>query len=125
LTGTFKALIATEGASAASRFSATGANWVRLDGVAVAASPEDFLGGRWLAPLGVQPGGAHVDSPVWFGANDLVTPGTAASTCTSWTVLDTSLPAVGSSASAGPLAFRNDTLGDTCSGGGLLYCVEP
>jgi hypothetical protein len=55
LSGTFKALLAMTSQSAISRvpFSLTGPNWVRLDGVPLAALPLALAAGQIDAPLNV------------------------------------------------------------------------
>lgn len=121
---TFKALLATDGASAASRFNSQGANWVRLDGVPVASTPSDFLAGAWRAPIHVRLGGAYARVPVLVGAADINAPGTAASTCNSWTVVNATTPTMGISSAVPPRAFTNPTYMQRCDDGGRLYCVE-
>ena len=126
LTGTFHALLATETASAASRFSAAGANWTRLDGVAIAATPGDFLAGNWIAPIDLQPDGVtHVRAGVLFGASDPTQVGTTASTCASWTVTTGAMvPSQGDSSSIAT-GFLDPAFAATCGAGNYLYCVEP
>jgi hypothetical protein len=46
----FKAALATTTTSIASRFNLSGANWVRVDGVPLAASTTDFMAGNLIAP---------------------------------------------------------------------------
>jgi hypothetical protein len=125
LVGSFKALLAVEGASAASRFTSAGANWVRLDGVAIAATPADFLSGAWQAPIAFAADGTRTDVSAWFGADDPSTPGTAASTCTSWTIADASVPFLGDETAAGPHAFHDVNDDTPCNGPGFrVYCAE-
>jgi len=71
LTGTYLALIAVSGASAASRFNDTGGNWSRLDDVLLAGSAADLLAGdpMW-APINLAANGAGYlgNSMVWTGS---------------------------------------------------------
>ena len=88
LPGSYRALLPTTAASAASRFSTVGAVWTRTDGVPLTAtaagmfttdiwdtSPVFNAAGAWLG------GGLGV----WGGSSDLATVGTLASTCLNWT----------------------------------------
>ncbi len=96
LSGTFKALLATTSASAASRFSTNGATWVRPDGLALAASAATALASNtlyWDVPNDrPADNSAQYDEGLWSGAatapsgtNPLTVPGTSASTCQNWT----------------------------------------
>ena len=71
LTGTYLALIAVSGASAASRFNDTGGNWSRIDDVLLAGSAADLLAGdpMW-APINLGANGTSYlgNSMVWTGA---------------------------------------------------------
>jgi hypothetical protein len=83
----FLAFIAVNGASAASRFSTTGANWVRPDGIPLATSVANLLASQLIAAPSVHADGTYlVTTPpyVWTGASDPNTAGTNASTCNSW-----------------------------------------
>jgi hypothetical protein len=86
LTGrTFKALLATPSASAASRFSTTGATWVRPDGTAIVATAADLATALLDAPINQDLAGTHHgNSGAWVGAASLGIAGTAASTCDGW-----------------------------------------
>jgi len=85
LTGTYLAFLATEEASASSRFALDGAAWVRPDRVAVVASAGDIAGPELLAPIDV-----HADGTVgtwtdraWTGSWDAAAAGVS-STCADW-----------------------------------------
>ncbi|MDD5307455.1 MAG: hypothetical protein PHU25_09060 [Deltaproteobacteria bacterium] len=88
LAGTFRALLAAGSASAASRFSAAGAAWVRRDGVPVASSAAAFLGGELpVAAIALAADGKTYlgNTGVWSGAAAVdETPG-ADMTCSDWT----------------------------------------
>lgn len=88
LPGSFKALLAAGGASAASRFSLQGDPWVRPDGVAIVDKAADLGVGRLIAPIDVSASAAYDfggGAWAWAGATSTATPGDAASTCASWT----------------------------------------
>jgi hypothetical protein len=83
--GTYKALLAVEGASAASRFNTAGAPWVRVDGVRVFDPASQLLTSTMKAPLNVTATGLYASNmTVWTGAPDFATPGTAETTCGNW-----------------------------------------
>jgi hypothetical protein len=86
LAGSFKALLATDGASAASRFDLRGLPWVRPDGVAIVDKAAD-LAQHLNAPIDVGASGAYDfgGAWAWAGAPTPGVAGSAASTCASWT----------------------------------------
>lgn len=86
LTGSFKALLATDGASAASRFDLRGPPWIRADGVAIVDKAADLARWNVKAPIDVSAAGAYDFGGAWAWAGALTPgePGTAASTCASW-----------------------------------------
>jgi hypothetical protein len=93
LPGTYRALLATAGSSALSRFSASGAAWYRPDDVKVANSTADFAAGILSAPVTVIANGQVelTNRAVWTGA---ATPAVAGSnTCGDWTTPTAGLPA--------------------------------
>jgi len=122
LGGTFHALLATSTTSAASRFSESGPNWVRLDGVPLAASPADLFAARFDTTLTQRAPGTY-DPPgyelAWVGAIDPTSVGGA--TCDDWTAetgrgLNTDVLLAGSDAFSGGE-------GD-CTFSHALYCLE-
>lgn len=88
LSGSFKALLATEGASAASRFDLSGKTWVRPDGVAIAPTAAELFSAEFLSTAinqsadGLQYFG---DYGVWTGASDPNVVGKPEWTCNNWT----------------------------------------
>ena len=122
LPGTYKALLATEGFHAASRFNLVGTTWVRLDGVKVVDQASDLAGSQFLAPLNLQADGATYlggGHPVWKGAADFNTSGVGTS-CSSWT------SAVGDGVvnrAAKSVPFQHvDPF--TCSNAAWVYCFQ-
>lgn len=102
LPGTYRALLATTGATAASRFSTTGNPWARVDDVILAPTAVGFLGSAvagppayWQAALNVTAGGAYRQDRIWAGGATLASSGTGTS-CNGWsTVAGTAFGAVG------------------------------
>jgi hypothetical protein len=93
LPGSYKALLAAEGASAASRFNLQGGPWVRRDGVPIVQKAGDLAGRKWIAPLAVNASGAYDFSLTlaWMGATTPGEAGTAESSCRSWTSAEQNL----------------------------------
>ena len=86
MSGSFKALLAVEGASATSRFDLRAA-WVRLDGGPIVETAEDLAKGKLIAPIDVFASGEydfHFNT-VWAGGRGPADEGTPANTCASWT----------------------------------------
>lgn len=128
LPGTYRAFVATDGATIASRF-ATGQTYVRTDGVRV-SSRDLFTGGLWDAPINVEADGTtYVGAfALWTGVGaveNLSAPGTTASTCASWT---TSAPASQGRTGALDTIAPNEIAGSgssPCSfGAGRVLCLE-
>jgi hypothetical protein len=85
---TFLALMATNTASAASRFNLAGLPWKRVDNVFVFANAGDLIvgGGQIIAPIDLIANGTQYASPdTWSGSTDPNTAGTDATTCRNWT----------------------------------------
>jgi hypothetical protein len=124
LPGTYKALLATPGASAASRFSAAGATWVRTDGVRLFATASGLAAGAAMeAPLNVTYEGVPVtpmaSNGVWVGAPDFATAGSDATTCTNWST-------TAASAGTGRANHTVEGLGFTlpCDNPARLFCLQ-
>lgn len=85
LSGTYKALVATTSATAASRFNASGAPYARTDGVKLSDSGAQFFAAGPKYPVNVTADGFEYfgNNGVWFGASDLNSIGT--DTCNNWT----------------------------------------
>jgi hypothetical protein len=121
LTGTYRAWLATSTASPSSRFDPNGPNWVRVDGLPVALSPQDLLAGNLATTISLSATGEPVSGMAYFGTMDPTVPGTLASTCDDWI-------------STMPTNVRGDTYdifrmfnggGSTfCSVQSQLYCLE-
>lgn len=126
LPGTFKALLATTGASAASRFTTAGGPWVRRDGIPLVAQAADMFvaSGVLVAPLNVTASGNYLgNNGGWSGGADPKQPGT--NTCSNWTSADASLTTVGGRALCGHISemLANDPM-IGCDKGYRLYCLQ-
>jgi hypothetical protein len=136
LPGTYRALLASytaaAGITAASRFTANGSPWARVDNVILDSTATAFLSSAttsWDAALNVLVGGSHTFPRVWAGASTLNTGGAATTTCSNWTTAAaTSYGWVGIAASAlPPIAFANyDSQGGItqCDQMQRLYCLQ-
>lgn len=117
---TFRALLATSGASAASRFS-DGLPWARRDGVAIASTALDVLAGAWDVPPSVRADGTYATDTgsAWVGASTLANVGT--DTCSDWSVSNNGASATGVMYNDAPA--RNVTA-LACGGARPVICLE-
>jgi hypothetical protein len=87
LTGTYLAFLATEAASASSRFDLTGEGWVRTDGARIVEDPNDISISQLIAPINIESDGtSHPSSSTraWSGHSDPSGSGSGR-TCVDWT----------------------------------------
>jgi hypothetical protein len=88
LPGTYKALLATTTASAASRFNTSGPLWARVDGVPLTPTAATmFTATFWDSALVVLANGQPAGSgnvTIWGGASSFTATGTTALTCSNW-----------------------------------------
>ncbi len=121
LPGTYKALLAVEGASASSRFSFAGAPWVRPDGVAIVEKASDLATDLLMAPIGVSAGGLYLGNlGVWVGASSLSDAGSE-STCASWTSNSAGLTGLGTRSSRSDVAMDTNTCDATWI---RIWCLQ-
>ena len=124
LTGSFRALLATSSASAASRFDLSGSTWVRPDGMPVLSVAADLLTvPPLLAPINVEAGGEYLGAfSSLAGAASASALGTLSETCADWT--DTS----GGTLARQGIANHADSSGFGASlgacAGRRLYCLQ-
>lgn len=88
LPGSYRAMLATSTASMASRFSTTGAPWVRIDGIPLVAAAADMFvaNGRLVAALDLTSAGTFLlNYGGWSGSTSPQMAGTLAKTCNDWT----------------------------------------
>ncbi len=126
--GRFKAFVALPGATAASRFGASGGVWVRADGVALSATAGELLGAdpTWypLAALYLDAHRGVQYRAAIAGARTPASAGTSADTCAGWT------DATAAGSTTGGLAGESrpgffDTVTQPCNAPDLhVYCFE-
>ncbi|HVE82558.1 MAG TPA: choice-of-anchor D domain-containing protein [Myxococcales bacterium] len=123
LPGTYKALMADDGATAASVFTPTGGAVVRPDGVRVAATDADLFASPAVLlapPERTASGSLSAPTAVWTGADSPATAGTAGDTCTGWvSVTGAALVGVNSTAER---MFAPTT--DACSSAHPVFCLQ-
>ena len=126
LPGAYKALVATDGASAISRFDLNGPPWVRPDGVAIVARAADLADGKLIAPLDVHAdskGDADVFS-FWTGAPTPGVPGSRETTCNAWTSISADVRAIiGRNSNIEPGSWF-DLVATRCDATGRVYCFQ-
>jgi len=127
LSGTFKALLATDSATAGSRFSGAGATWVRRDGIPIADTAADFLdGGLPVAAINLTAdGGTYFGNyGVWSGSPAVnVLPGTDM-TCGNWTATAHADHGLGGRGGISNALFLGSISFECDSTWVHLYCLE-
>lgn len=83
LPGTYRALIADSSTVPASRFSLSGPPWMRVDGVLLAATPDDLMDERTLSAFGVDETGTHIYPGVFVGSDSPRS--SVGDSCNDWT----------------------------------------
>jgi hypothetical protein len=119
LGGTFLALLATETASAVSRFDLSQMPWVRLDGVFFVNSRTDLAKADLASALNIASDGSYVNDHAWIG----YVPNTTGSghSCASWTSTSASGDVMPTDLAASLAAHRQ---GVSCSVPYRLFCLE-
>jgi len=122
LSGTFKAVLATSTASAASQFDLNGLPWIGLDGVRIATTARAFFeSASWdTVPKAEFPYG---NSGVWVGGTSLTQPGTLANTCNDWRDTNGSVDA-GASGMTGVNQFYRRYGAGPCATATSMVCLE-
>jgi hypothetical protein len=118
LNGTFLALLANDGTSAASRFTIT-TPWYRRDGVRVTT---DLV--TLDAALDLTAAGTPADAIVFTGAADPQTPGNSTSTCAAWTSNASTTSGIYAESAMATSWFSESS--QTCDVPGLhaVYCFQ-
>lgn len=116
LPGTFLALLADDGATAASRFSLAGGPWYRVDGVELTS---DLV--TVCAPINLHADGVWVNVLAWTGAASPATPGTMASTCNGW-MSSAAMGVTGTIGRSASMFFGGGSI--SCSLGPGVYCFQ-
>jgi hypothetical protein len=107
------------------RVAATGENWVRPDGLPLAASAASLLAGQLLVTPFLHADGTMLapGTMPWAGATAIGTVGTAASTCDDWTSSSSSLDApTGGPQSVDAYWFGGSAM--DCGQQMQVYCFE-
>ena len=123
LPGTYKAVLAATGASAASRFTTRGAPVIRPDNVIVATTEADLFADTQVTQARVERTAAGVVVPtiqVWTGATSPLAAGADTGTCTNWSV-QTGTGAIGYAGYYLQL-YSADT--DMCSSTQRVFCLQ-
>ena len=126
LSGTFQALLAAVGQSAAKRFTASGLPWVRPDGVAIAPTAEALFSTKPLmTAINVTVDGQYLRNVgVWGGALTPAVEGTVETTCDNWTSPDKYSTGLSGWAA---FTYPQDYFGkesSTCDVPKRLYCLQ-
>ena len=128
LPGTYKALLASSGATAASRVSTSGSVWARVDGVAIATLASfTFAVTRWIVSpnLTADKTTWYGNTGVWTGAARLPPAGTSSTTCNNWTVSTAGNTAIGGRIGYTTLAdIADDGSPTACSSSQKLLCFQ-
>jgi hypothetical protein len=125
LPGTYKALLASSGTSAASRFNTSGAFWIRSDGIPLASTASAFLSGSTFdVPPNVTADGSvyYGNSPVWTGATTVTTVGSDATTCANWLSTSGTAPVGFAGYTSATMFFDIGT--NPCNSQELLTCLQ-
>jgi hypothetical protein len=125
LTGSFRALLATSTQSAAARFDLAGPQWVRIDGVALAASAEALMAAEIEAPLNVTASGSYLSNSVWTGGGDSSAPAdVGADTCEDWTQATNSVRGGRGAAAETAAHLYFGATDNPCGSLNRLYCLQ-
>ena len=130
-TSRFVALLATSTAPAASRLTAGGGPWKRVDDVFVFYSPSDLTAGKLLAPFGLVAKGTQYGTFLyWSGATSPGTTSPVGLSCQDWSTSAATVNGLFGNAnlSGGPEWFADAaaTTHNACSRTDIhLLCAEP
>ncbi len=125
----YKAFLASNGTTAASRFSLTGANWIRTDGLPIASSIANLLAGTLLVPITTHADGTYVvyatgSAYNFTGAATPTTAGTMATTCNNWSSAVTGLDGYVGQAPTTDTNFFGSWSGNPCANVETVYCFS-
>jgi hypothetical protein len=123
--GTFRALVATTSASAASRVSAAGAPWIRADGIPIVASAGDLFnpsGPALIAALGITASQIAIAADPFTGATDLNSVATG-SNCSNFTsTANADLSTIGEASMPNAQLFNWSLI--PCSSSASVLCLQ-
>jgi hypothetical protein len=127
LPGSYRALLATQTSSAASRFDLTGFPWVRIDGVPWVLKASDLADGNLLTALNVNAAGDYQTGiRAWTGAADVATPAAVPSqNCDDWRS-QSQTGRLGAEEMSDSHFFFWDVISEnkSCTVGRALYCLQ-
>jgi hypothetical protein len=121
MAGTFRALIATQSASAIDRANPMGGPWIRLDGMPWVLDLAALRQGATLTSLSVDSTPAALAIDVWTGSPDLTTKATT--DCAGWTATSGSAT-FGHSQYSNSSAFGNTNTKSCGDASTHLYCIQ-
>jgi hypothetical protein len=125
MTGTYRALLAMTGQTAAARLASLAGPWRRADGLVLTSGP-------LAAPLEISPNVGADGLPVptspgasqaWIGAASLTTPGSDADTCSNWSAT-AGYGVFGDITETGTTVFGDVQSRTLCGTQGFLYCAQ-
>jgi hypothetical protein len=123
--GSYKALLATTTATAASRFDLLATPYVRPDGIEIATDAVIAAGGTLASGIWQNASGTYVASAsttVWTGAATPSSLGTAASTCNDWSASTSMVGTIGASTLADASWWNVATL--ACTSARKIFCLQ-
>ncbi len=126
--GTFKALLATTAASAASRFNEGGPPWVRVDGVEVAPTATALFDQQITAPIDVRADGTYNDQQFGVAYTGALRPrdvGTNGTTCNNWSKNDATGNGNFTDIFESNFFSGYSAACDRWPGSSHIYCLEP
>ena len=126
IVGTFKALLSTSGATAASRFNlAVGtAPFVRPDGIKIADAPAIASGTTLGSGIWQHADGTYDSVNAWTGSSTPKVAGTLATTCDDWSNNASMATAIPGDSSRSDAAWWNKSVIFSCNGGASIYCLQ-
>lgn len=117
LSGTYRAFLATSGASAMSRFAGS-RGWVRVDGAPIADTIDELISGKLFNTLDRDENNAQLRAYVFTGTDPT---GQLVQNCGDWMVA-TGIAAAGATLYPPPSLFASYSL--NCTDGHNIYCFE-
>ncbi len=121
-TGTFKALLPTSTASAASRFSSTGDVWVLADGLPIAATRAAVFADSFDRGISMTAAGQFTYPWTFAGAYSPNDKAMTTYNCKNWTSSGSDLLLIGEASGSGEVSFGYSQTG--CSITASVYCLQ-
>jgi hypothetical protein len=129
LSGSFKALLATTSGTALSRFDDTaGSPWVRTDGIPLVNQVGDIASWNFASALTTHADGTYLQASdshfTWIGAHGLTATATSATTCSDWSVNNSTTTGGTTVSSADSVYYSWDMLCSLTYSKFNLYCLQ-